>query len=29
MINFDDFTKQNIEYITQIGHKYLIIHTEY
>ena len=29
MINFDDVTKENIKNIMQIGHKFLIIHTEY
>ena len=29
IINFDDVTKENIKNIIQIGHKFLIIHTEY
>ena len=31
MINFDDFTKENTkkQNMIQIGHKFLIIHTEY
>ena len=30
MINFDDVTKENIKKnIIQIGHKFMIIHTEY
>ena len=29
MINFDDFTKENIKEQIQIGHKFLIIYTEY
>ena len=29
MINFDDVTKENRKNVTQIGHKFLIIHTEF
>ena len=29
MNNFDDVTKENIKSQTQIGHKFLIIHTKY
>ena len=29
MINFDDVIKENIKNIIQIGHKFLIIHTEH
>ena len=29
MINYDYITTENIEDKTQIGHKFLIIHTEY
>ena len=29
MINFDNVTKENIKNIIQIGHKFLLIHTEY
>ena len=29
MINFDDVVKENIKENNLIGHKYLIIHTEY
>ena len=29
MINFDDVTQENIKEHIQIGHKFLVIYTEY
>ena len=29
MVSFDDISKENKKTLIQIGHKFLIIHTEY